>query len=63
MKERRDHNQYQGKQMILKTLKAVICQQIRQPRRNGHISGKPKTTKTGTGRNRKPEQANNQGGD
>ena len=32
-------------------------------RRNGRISGKPQTTKTGTGRNRKPEQANNQGGD
>ena len=29
---------------------------------NGRISGKPQTTKTGTGRNRKPEEANNQGG-
>ena len=28
--------------------------------KNGHISGKLQTTKTGTGRNRKPEQANNQ---
>ena len=34
----------------------------RKSRRNGRISGKPQTTKTGTGRNRKPEQANNQGG-
>uniref|UniRef100_A0A8C0KAG8 High mobility group nucleosome-binding domain-containing protein 4 n=1 Tax=Canis lupus dingo TaxID=286419 RepID=A0A8C0KAG8_CANLU len=33
-----------------------------QSRRNGRIPGKPQTTKTGTGRNRKPEQANNQGG-
>ena len=31
-------------------------------RRNGRISGKPQTTKTGTGRNRKLEQANNQRG-
>ena len=31
-------------------------------RRNGFKSGNPQTTKTGTGRNRKPEQANNQGG-
>ena len=30
--------------------------------RNGRIPGKPETTKTGTGRNRKPEEANNQGG-
>ena len=29
---------------------------------NGRISGKPHTTKTRTGRNRKREQANNQGG-
>ena len=35
---------------------------LRQSRRNGRISGKPQTTKTGTGRNRKPEQANNQVG-
>ena len=31
-------------------------------KKNGSISGKPQTTKTETGRNRKPEQANNQGG-
>ena len=31
-------------------------------RRNGCISGKPQINKTGTGRNRKPEQANNQWG-
>ena len=31
-------------------------------KKNGRISGKPQTTKTGTGTNRKPEQANNQGG-
>ena len=49
-------------QMIFKNiLWAAICEQIRQSRRNGHISGKPQTTKTGTGRNRKPEQAKNQG--
>ena len=30
--------------------------------RNGRIPGKPETTKTGRGRNRKPEQADNQGG-
>ena len=30
--------------------------------RNGRISEKPQTTKTGAGRNRKPEQANDQGG-
>ena len=30
--------------------------------RDGVLPGKPQTTKTGTGRNRKPEQANNQGG-
>ena len=35
---------------------------IRQSRRNGDNSGKPQTTKTGIGRNRKPEQADNQGG-
>ena len=33
---------------------------IRKSRRNGRIPGKPQTTKTGAGRNRKPEQANNQ---
>ena len=76
--KRRDHNQYQGNTNDFKNLFwAIICQQIRQSGSNGyipgdlqllktesgrnrHISGKSLSTETG--RNRKPEQAYNQGG-
>ena len=43
-------------EMILKTYYEQLYAN-KLGRRNGHISGKPQITKTGTGRNRKPEQA------
>ena len=49
-------------QTTLKRYEQLYANKLEESRRNGHVPGKPQTTKTGTGRNRKPEQANNQGG-
>ena len=50
-------------QMILKTYHEKLYVNKLGNLENVHISGKPQPTKTGTGRNRKPEQADNQVGD